>query len=154
MTLTLTSHAFDQGEGIPKKYSCEGDDVSPGLRWAGVPEGTKSLLLVCDDPDAPGGTFHHWAVYNIPPDRDGLPEGFGPESLEGGLRQAVNDFGRPGYGGPCPPRGHGLHHYHFRLSALSEPNLPVGPDASCVEVQEAARPYEISFVELVGTYER
>lgn len=154
MPLKLTSPAFAQGEEIPSKYTCDGANLSPALAWSGAPQGTRGFLLVCDDPDAPSGTFHHWAAFDIPPDWSGLEAGFGPESLEPGFRQAINDFGKPGYGGPCPPRGHGLHHYHFRLSALSEASLPAAPGASCVEVMRLARPYVLEFTELVGVYER
>lgn len=154
MTLTLESTAFDQGGTIPEKYTCDGSNLSPPLAWSGVPEGTRSFLLVCDDPDAPGDVFHHWAAYNIPPDWTALRKGFGAESLEEGFLQAVNDFGKPGYGGPCPPAGHGPHHYHFRLSALSEPSLPAAPGATCLEVIILARPNVLAFVELVGLYGR
>lgn len=154
MTLTLTSSAFAQGESIPQEYGCEGENHSPPFAWSGVPEGARSFLLVCDDPDAPGGVFHHWAAFNIPADWRHLEGGFGPESIEPGFRQAINDFGKPGYGGPCPPPGDKPHRYHFRLSALSEPTLPVAPDADCVEVMTVARPYVLEFVELVGLYGR
>lgn len=154
MTLTLTSSAFGQGETIPKKYTCDGDDVSPPLSWSVVPDGTRSLLLVCDDPDAPSGLFHHWAAYDIPPDWTELGEGYGPESLEESFRQAVNDFGRPGYGGPCPPRGDKPHAYHFRLSALSDVIVSAAPSARCAEVIRLARPYVIEYIELVGFYGR
>lgn len=154
MTLTLRSSAFEQGATIPRKYTCEGDDVSPPLAWSGVPEGTRSFVLVCDDPDAPGGVFRHWAAYDIPTDWRALDEGYGPESLEPGFRQALNDFHKPGYGGPCPPPGHGPHHYHFRLIALSEPTLSAGPTAPCEEIIALAQRYTLEFVELVGIYER
>jgi Raf kinase inhibitor-like YbhB/YbcL family protein len=119
-----------------------------------VPEGTQSLLLVCDDPDAPSEIFHHWAAFDIPPTWRGLKEGHGAESLADGFRQAVNDFGKPGYGGPCPPRGDKAHRYHFRLSALSESSLPVASSATCMEVITLAMPYVLEFVELVGRYRR
>lgn len=154
MAMRLASSAFAQGAEIPKRHTCEGDDISPPLEWSGAPSGTRSFLLVCDDPDAPSGIFRHWAAYDIPADRSGLREGYGPESLEDGFRQAINGFGKPGYGGPCPPPGHGVHHYHFRLSALSEATLPVASSASCGEVIAVARPYVIEFVELIGTYAR
>ncbi len=154
MTMTLTSPAFAQGGEIPEAYTCDGENLSPPLAWSGVPAGTRSLLLVCDDPDAPGGVFHHWAAYDIPPDWTGLEAGYGPETLEPGFHQAINDFGKPGYGGPCPPPGHGPHHYHFRLSALSEPITGAAPGASCVEVMTLARPVILEFVELVGVYGR
>jgi Raf kinase inhibitor-like YbhB/YbcL family protein len=102
MALELSSPAFEQGE--------QGDNVSPPLRWRGIPDGTRSLVLLCNDPDARGGIFRHWAIYDIPPDRMELKEGFGPESLHDGLKEAINSFGKPGYGGPCPPQGDRAHH--------------------------------------------
>ena len=152
--LTLTSPDFNPGEDIPERFTCDGQNVSPAFRWTGVPDGTQELLMVCDDPDAPGGTFHHWAAYNIAPDRSFLHAGFGAESIEPGFRQAVNDFGKPGYAGPCPPRGDTPHAYHFRLSALREPLTSAAPGASCIEIIELARPHVIEFAELVGHYAR
>lgn len=154
MALDLTSPAFGQGEEIPRKYTCGGDNVSPPLGWNGTPDGTRSFVLLCNDPDAPGGTFRHWAAYDIPPDRLELREGHGPETLHDGVRQAINDFGTPGYGGPCPPEGHGAHHYHFRLMALSEPSLPLAPGCSCEEVEAAAERHVFAETELVGLYQR
>lgn len=154
MALQLTSPAFEQGGTIPQKYTCDGQNVSPPLRWRGMPDGTRSLVLLCNDPDAPGGLFRHWAAYDIPPEWIELQEGYGPESLAEGFKQAVNDFGKPGYGGPCPPKGHGPHHYHFRLMALAEPDLPLAPGASCAEVEAAAERHVFAEVELVGIYER
>jgi len=154
MPLTLTSPAFRQGVDIPKKYTCDGDNISPAFGCSGVPEGTRSFLLVCDDPDAPSGVFHHWAAYQIPAEWRILEEGHGAESLANAFRQAINNFGKPGYAGPCPPRGDKAHHYHFRLSALSEPLLPAASSATCAEVITLARPYVLEFVELVGLYRR
>lgn len=152
--LMLTSPDFNPGEIIPKRFTCDGQNVSPAFRWTGVPEGTKELLMVCDDPDAPGGVFHHWAAYGISPERNFLHAGFKPETLEPGFRQAINDFGKPGYGGPCPPHGDKPHSYHFRLSALSDRIISAGPDASCVEIMRLAQPYEIEFTGLIGFYGR
>jgi Raf kinase inhibitor-like YbhB/YbcL family protein len=154
MALVLTSPAFGQGEQIPRKFTCDGDNVSPPLRWSDTPDGTRSLVLLCNDTDAPGATFRHWAVYDIPADRLELNEGYGPETLRDGLKQAINDFGKPGYGGPCPPKGHGAHHYHFRLMALSDPSLPLASDASCEEVEAAAERHVFAETELVGLYQR
>jgi hypothetical protein len=154
MPLMLTSAAFRQGADIPRKYTCDGANTSPPFAWSGVPEGTRSLLLVCSDPDAPSGTFHHWAAYDIPPDWRSLKEGHGAESLANRFRQAINDFGKPGYSGPCPPRRDKQHRYHFRLSALSEPSLPAESSANCEEVVALADPYVLEFVELVGHYRR
>ena len=152
--LMLTSPDFKPGETIPKRFTCDGQNVSPAFRWSGVPEGTRELLLVCDDPDAPRGVFHHWAAYGIRPDVTFLRSGFGPETREPGLRQAINDFGKPGYGGPCPPRGDKPHAYHFRLNALSEPITSATSNATCVEVMTLARPNVIEFAELVGFFGR
>jgi Raf kinase inhibitor-like YbhB/YbcL family protein len=154
MSLRLSSSAFGQGEAIPATYTCDGDDVSPPFTWSGVPEGTRSFLLVCDDPDAPGGVFHHWAAFNIPAEWTELAEGYGPESLEPGFRQAINDFNKPGYGGPCPPPGDEPHRYHFRLNALGTESLPAASSATCVEVITLARPHILEFVELVALYGR
>ena len=154
MPLRLTSAAFRQGGDIPKKYTCDGDNVSPPFAWSGAPEGTRSFLLICDDPDAPAETFHHWAAFDIPPDWRGLREGHGAESLTNGFRQAINDSGKPGYSGPCPPPGDKPHRYHFQLNALSEASLPVAPSATCLEVITLATPYVLEFVELVGLYQR
>jgi Raf kinase inhibitor-like YbhB/YbcL family protein len=154
MAMTLTSPAFEQGGTIPKRHTCDGENRSPVFAWSNVPNGAQSLLLVCDDPDAPGGVFHHWAAFNIPADRTGLEGGYGPETLEKGFRQAINDFGKPGYAGPCPRKGDAPHAYHFRLSALDTVLVSAAPSASCVEVITLARPHVIEFVELVGMYGR
>ena len=120
MVLVLRSPAFEDGGEIPSKYTCEGPEIcSPPFEWAGVPASTRSLLLVCDDPDAPGRIFQHWAAYNIPPHWKSLKEGYGAETLEKGFQQAINDFGKPGYGGPCPPLGDKPHAY-LRLSVLRD----------------------------------
>lgn len=154
MPLSLASPAFADGKRIPKEYTCEGGDTSPPLRWSGAPKGTRSFLLVCNDPDAPGGLWHHWALYDLPPERDALAEGEGRDGPGHGARQAINDFKRPGYGGPCPPHGHGDHHYHFRLSALDVAVLDVPAKAHCAEVIAAAAAHVIESVELVGIYSR
>ncbi|MGB8275526.1 MAG: YbhB/YbcL family Raf kinase inhibitor-like protein [Alphaproteobacteria bacterium] len=154
MTLTLASTAFTHGSPIPREYSCEGDDLSPPLSWSDAPAGTKSFALICDDPDAPAGTWHHWAAFNIPGDQTALPEGFATDAVVGSIHQAVTDFGRPGYGGPCPPRGHGTHHYHFRLFALSVPKLDLPLDSTCTDVAAAAKPHVLASAELMGTYSR
>jgi Raf kinase inhibitor-like YbhB/YbcL family protein len=152
--LELSSPAFRQGERIPRKYTCEGDNVSPPLRWRGTPDGTRSLVLLCNDPDAPGGTFRHWAVYDIPADRLELQEGQGRKTPHPGPKQAINGFGKPGYGGPCPPRGDAAHHYHFRLMALSESSLPLASNVRCEEVEAAAERHVLAQTELVGLYQR
>ena len=154
MVLKITSSAFSDGGKIPRKHSCDGADESPPLSWGGVPDGCSSLVLLCDDPDAPAGTWHHWAVYDIPPDRAGLAESFKKAERVDGVRQALNDFHRVGYGGPCPPRGHGPHHYRFRLLALSVEHLDVPARPTCRDVERAATSHRIAEATLVGLYER
>jgi Raf kinase inhibitor-like YbhB/YbcL family protein len=110
--------------------------------------------LYATTPTPPSKYFHHWAAFDIPPHWRGLKEGHGAESLANGFRQAINDFGKPGYAGPCPPRGDRPHRYHFQLSALSEPSLPAASSATCAEVMTLASPYVLAFVELVGLYRR
>jgi Raf kinase inhibitor-like YbhB/YbcL family protein len=154
MPLTLNSSAFPDGGAIPERYTRDGKNVSPPLKWSGVPDGTKSLFLVMEDPDAPSGTFHHWAVFNIAPDSDGLPEAEGGKPGPGALRQGKNDFGNAYYDGPEPPRGHGVHHYHFRLAALDVPNLSVPPQVGIGDLWNEARKHALDETELVGTYVR
>jgi Raf kinase inhibitor-like YbhB/YbcL family protein len=150
----LRSSAFSDGAAIPRHFTCDGQDVSPPLEWSDAPQGTRSFVLLCEDPDAPAGTWHHWAAYDIPPDPTGLPEGAGQAQSKEDLKQAVNDFRRPGYGGPCPPRGHGPHHYHFRLLALSVDRLQVPSGAGCRDVGREARKHSLGEAVLVGVYER
>lgn len=154
MALTLTSSAFADGERIPARYTCEGEDVSPPLAWSGAPDGTLSFALLCDDPDAPAGTWRHWAVFDLPADATRLDESYPTDTQVGPTRQAVNDFPRTGYGGPCPPPGHGTHHYHFRLLALGVEKLETGGEPRCADVDAAARPHVLAETELVGTYSR
>lgn len=118
--MKITSAAFENGEAIPTRYTCEGDNVSPPLSWEGVPQDTEVLALVVDDPDA-SGTFTHWVIYNLPVTPPGLDEGASlSDRFSEGLREGFNDFGNQGYGGPCPPRGNPPHRYKFRLFALRE----------------------------------
>jgi Raf kinase inhibitor-like YbhB/YbcL family protein len=120
MALELTSAAFHDGEAIPKRYTCDGQDVSPELAWSGAPEEAKSLALIVDDPDAPAGVWVHWVIYDLPSSARGLPEGVPRDrELGSGARQGKNDFGKIGYGGPCPPKGP-AHRYFFKLYALRE----------------------------------
>ena len=145
--MELSSEAFVTGQPIPRRHSCEGEDLSPPLQWGGVPPGAVSLALIVDDPDAPVGTFTHWLAWGISPDAGGLAEGQ-PAPSEG-----RNDCGQAGYRGPCPPRGHGSHRYFFRLHALeSEPALPSG--ASRNELERAIAGRVVAVAELVGTYQR
>jgi Raf kinase inhibitor-like YbhB/YbcL family protein len=150
---TLTSTAFRNSQPIPAKYSCEGGDVSPELKWEGAPAGTKNFALICDDPDAPGGTWVHWVLYGIPANALGVPEKVktGVDSVY--TIQGVNDFGKVGYGGPCPPRGHGVHHYHFRLYAL-DTELNLAARVTRQQLDAAMKGHIIAEAELVGTFER
>jgi Raf kinase inhibitor-like YbhB/YbcL family protein len=152
MPLMLASPAFVPGGAIPAEYTCSGADLSPPLTWFGLPVGTKSLVLVVEDPDAPSGTFRHWVVFDIPAGVRGLPAGYGPNQ-PAGFPETRNDFGGSGYGGPCPPPGP-AHHYHFRLLAISRPTLSLSPSASVVDVLRAAEPYAIGRAELTGTFQR
>lgn len=154
MALQLISSAFSEGDRIPARYTCEGEDASPPLAWSGAPAGARSFALLCDDPDAPAGTWHHWAAYDIPADTSELAEGYPTEPRVGAVRQAINDFGRSGHGGPCPPPGHGVHHYHFKLLALEVETLELGADARCPEVAKAAEAHVLARAELIGTYSR
>jgi Raf kinase inhibitor-like YbhB/YbcL family protein len=152
MVLSLESSAFKTNGFIPTRHTCDGEDISPPLAWFGAPKETQSFVLVCTDPDAPNGVFHHWAVYDLPADMSKLSEGFSARAGSG--KEATNDFRKVGYGGPCPPRGHGTHHYHFRLSALKAPRLALSPKATCRDVIAAARAQTLETAELIGVYER
>ena len=154
MALVLSSPAFANGQKIPTKYTCDGKNVSPPLQWSGAPSETRSFVLILEDPDAPSGVFRHWAVYNLPPECTALPEGVGKGSRAAQLEQGVNDFGHARYDGPCPPAGHGTHHYHFRLAALDTPRLAVAPAAKVADIWQAAAPHNLAETELVGTYAR
>jgi len=156
MTLELHSPAFAAMGPIPRKYTCEGRDVSPELRWSGVPEGTRSLVLIVDDPDAPDPdnpkmTWVHWVLYDIPPDAGGLGEGVTETKLPPGTRQGRNDWKRTGYGGPCPPIGR--HRYFFKLLALDATLGDLG-DAAKSDVLRAAEGHVLASAELMGTYEK
>jgi Raf kinase inhibitor-like YbhB/YbcL family protein len=145
--LEITSGAFDHGGSIPPRHSCEGENVSPPLSWAGVPDGTRSLALIVDDPDAPVGTFTHWLAWGIDPAAGGLADG------EAAPREGRNGFGTVGYGGPCPPPGHGRHRYFFRLQALDvELDLEAGADRE--ELERALGGHVLESAELIGRYAR
>ena len=156
MTLALESPSFpDMGE-IPRRHTCEGEDVSPELRWSGVPEGTKSLVLIVDDPDAPDPaapkiTWVHWVLYDIPPDAKGLSEAVSPAELPPGTKQGTNDWKRTGYGGPCPPIGR--HRYFHKLFAL-DAELGDQAEPTKPELERAMKGRVLAQVELVGTYQK
>jgi Raf kinase inhibitor-like YbhB/YbcL family protein len=143
----LQSSAFEPGRSIPRRHSCEGEDLSPPLSWSGAPEGTRSLALVVDDPDAPAGTFTHWLGWALNPAAQGLDEG------EAAPVEGRNDFGTSGYRGPCPPPGHGPHRYSFRLHALDS-DLDLRPGAGKRELERGLEGHTLAVAELVGTYER
>jgi Raf kinase inhibitor-like YbhB/YbcL family protein len=145
--LRLESPAFELGGPIPPRYTCDGENVSPPLTWTPPPRGTRSLALSLEDPDAPRGNFVHWVAWGLDPALRELPEGVEPP-FEG-----RSSFGHVGYGGPCPPAGHGPHHYVFRLYALAEP-LDLVPGAGIEELREAVAVQLIEAAELVGIYER
>lgn len=150
--MRLSSSAFAPGGRIPTRYTCDGENVSPPLAWSDVPEATRSFALVCADPDAPGGTWYHWAIYDIPPTARALPEGIPTASAQ--PPQGTNDFRHPGYGGPCPPPGRGSHRYVFTLYAVAVDRLPVPPRAGCRAIEAAARSRPLAAAELIGTYGR
>jgi len=156
MAFAITSSAFENQGKIPKRYTCDGTDVSPPLAWGGVPEGTESLVLIVDDPDAPDPaaprmTWVHWILYNIPPTAVDLPEAVAAADLPQGTQQGLNDWQRTGYGGPCPPIGR--HRYFFKfyavdtvLSELQEPTK--------AQLEQAMSGHILKAAQLIGTYQR
>jgi Raf kinase inhibitor-like YbhB/YbcL family protein len=154
-TMQLTTSAFKQGETIPKKYTADGTDVSPPLRWEGAPKEAKSYALICDDPDAPRGTWTHWVIYNLPADITALEEGVAKdEKLPNGARQGTNSWGKGniGYRGPDPPAGK-PHRYFFKVYALDSV-LDQAPGASKDQLEKAMKGHVLAHGELMGTYGR
>ncbi len=153
MTMSLSSPAFRAGQAIPIQFTCDSRDISPPLAWQGVAEGARSLALICDDPDAPAGTWVHWVLFNLPANTTALEAGLAATgTLPDGALQGRNDFRHLGYGGPCPPPGR-MHHYVFRLYALdAEMKLPAG--ATKAELLRAMKSHILAQAELVGTYQR
>jgi Raf kinase inhibitor-like YbhB/YbcL family protein len=151
--MRLTSPEFKQNEPIPSQFTCEAEDVSPSLQWTDPPPGTKSFALISDDPDAPGGTWVHWVVWNIPADARELPKAVAKDTaLSNGIRQGIADFGRHGYGGPCPPPGK-PHRYFFKLYALDTTlNLP--SNSRKENLENAIKGHVLVQSELVGRYQR
>ena len=154
MTLQIRTPAFAPNERIPEQFSRDRENMSPRLEWDGAPAKTRSFALVVEDPDAPRGTFRHWAAYDIPPEARYLAEGAGSSARGAPVRMGRNDFGNAAYDGPQPPQGHGVHHYHFRLFALDVPQLDVPRGADARQVLEAAHEHSIAEAETVGTFER
>ena len=153
MTIKITSPSFAEGQPIPSMYTCDGENVSPPLTWDQVPAGAKTLALICDDPDAPAGTWVHWVLYDLPATTRNLPEAVEPKvQLPNGAKQGRNDFKQIGYGGPCPPKG-GPHRYYFKLYAL-DIELDLKSDATKNEVQQAMKGHTLAEGQLMGTYKR
>jgi len=153
MALEVTSTAFQEGQAIPKQYTGDGQNSSPPLKWQDPPAGTRSLALICEDPDAPRGTFTHWLVFNIPVQTRELSEGLpGQACLPDGTTQGSNDFGKVGYGGPAPPRGK-PHRYAFKLFALNEV-LGLHAGATPDEFRKAVEGHVLAQGQLTGTYAR
>jgi Raf kinase inhibitor-like YbhB/YbcL family protein len=150
--MQLTSTAFKEGEAIPRAYTCDGVNVSPPLEWIGVPKTAKTIAIVTADPDAPGGPWTHWVLYNLPADNIGLVENLPTtENLKAGGFQGKNDFEKIGYGGPCPPSG--THHYFFRIYAIDS-ELPLKAGATKAELLKAMEGHVVLQGQLMGTYRR
>jgi Raf kinase inhibitor-like YbhB/YbcL family protein len=150
--MEIKSSAFKEGESIPSKYTCDNIDVSPDLEWSKVPDGTKTFALILDDPDAPSGTYVHWVMFNIPGTQRELPEKIpATETLDNGAIQGRNDFGKTGYGGPCPPSG--THRYYFKLYAL-DAKLEAIPGITKKELLKAMDVHVLEEGELMGRYKR
>ncbi len=156
MSLTLRSEAFAHGNEIPSKHTCEAEDLSPPLRWEGVPDNAESLVLIVDDPDAPDPkapktVWVHWVLYNLPADTEGLSEGITHSNLPSGTKEGLNDWIRTGYGGPCPPIGR--HRYFFKLYAL-DTLLEFKDYPTKAEAEAAMKGHVIESCELIGTYKK
>ncbi len=152
-TVKVSSGTFSEGAAIPARFTCKGQDISPALGWSNLPGGTKSIALICDDPDAPMGTWVHWVVYNLPASVDGLPESVPatPTTISGAL-QGTNSWGKIGYGGPCPPPGK-PHRYFFKVYALDE-MLPLKPGATRDQLLAQMKGHVLAQGHLMGTFHR
>jgi Raf kinase inhibitor-like YbhB/YbcL family protein len=152
MGITMTSSSFTEGGIIPKKYTCDAEDISPDLKWSGVPKEAKSLALICDDPDAPVGTWVHWVLFNIPADVSSLSAGVAPDAvLKNGALQGKNDFRKLGYGGPCPPGG--THRYFFKIYAL-DTLLSLESGSTKSQLLVAMKGHILAEGQLMGKYKR
>ena len=154
MSLVLRSTAFEDGGEIPRRFTCEGDDLSPDLAWSGIPDGTQSLVLIVDDPDAPDPNapkmvWDHWLLYNLPPDSSGLPAGVSESDLPEGTGQGLNSWGMTGYGGPCPPIGR---HRYFHILYALDARLPDLGNPTKDQLLSAMENHILGHTELVGTY--
>jgi Raf kinase inhibitor-like YbhB/YbcL family protein len=150
--MDLYSPAFNQQEEIPSKYTCDGEDISPPLKWENLPTGTESLAVIMDDPDAPIGTWIHWVLFNLPADKNSLSENMPNSSeLPTGGKHGINSWGRPGYGGPCPPAG--THRYFFKLYAL-DTILDIPSGIGKKKLLQLMEGHILDHSELVGLYKR
>jgi Raf kinase inhibitor-like YbhB/YbcL family protein len=149
MPFAISSPAFTDGSAIPRRHTCDGENRSPVLTWRDAPTGTRSFVLIVDDPDAPSGTFTHWVLLDIPSGLTELSEG-----VTGVGRSGRNDFGKDGYGGPCPPKGHGPHRYFFTLSAVDIESLGLPEGATRSRVEAAMKGHAVATARLGGRYER
>jgi len=149
MAFRLFSSAFAQGASIPELHSCQGADISPPLEWMGEPPETRGYALMVDDPDAPGGVWTHWLLYDIPPQAHNLAQGCRGAGIAG-----ANDFGKPGYGGPCPPKGHGPHRYFFKLYALDVSTLGLPAGVKAGELARALKGHTLAEAHYMGRFER
>ena len=151
MAFMLKVRGFDDGGNIPKRHTCDGEDSSPALEWSDEPRGTQSFALIMDDPDAPEGTWNHWLLWDVPAHVHSLPEGFRPGPVGS---SGKNDFGRFGYGGPCPPKGHGVHCYAFTLHAVDRPALGLPAGAKRQDLDRALKGRVLVRTQLMGRYGR
>ncbi len=150
--ISIFAKSFKEGEMIPDKFTCKGRDVSPELTWSGVPKDTKSFVLIVDDPDAPGGTWIHWILFNISPTIQKIPEGFRKDQMLGESRQGINSFRNIGYGGPCPPPGM-IHRYYFKIYALDK-MLYLQPGIDIERIQYDMKGHILAMGQLMGRYKR
>ena len=150
--MEVQSPAFTFGQSIPQQHTCDGADQSPALNWSDVPKGTKTFALIADDPDAPSGTWVHWVLFNLPGQTNSLPQGLAKTDSAAGAIQGRNDFGKIGYGGPCPPPGK-AHRYFFKLYAL-DITLDLKSGATKQDVEQAIQGHVLAQAELMGTYQR
>jgi len=142
---------FSEAANIPERFTCDGMDISPAMHWSGEPAGTKSFALIVDDPDAPGGTWNHWLLWDIPSYIHSIPEGNEPSSLG---KPGLNDFGKRGYGGPCPPKARGPHRYFFRMFALDAASLELPEGSKRPALEKALRKHALAEASYMGRYER
>jgi Raf kinase inhibitor-like YbhB/YbcL family protein len=151
MAFQLFSPGFAESGWIPELHTCQGADISPSLEWSGEPGETRSFALILEDPDAPGGTWTHWLLWDVPAKVHNLAQGLKPGTLGVSGR---NDFQKLGYGGPCPPKGHGAHRYFFKLSALNVPTLGLKEGSTKKELEQAAKDHVVAQTQYMGRFER